>query len=457
MNEAVELFHSESYSEAEKIFLKLGESAPIDAFKYLYLISKKLNRPNKFDRYNKYLKSLALLKNWEEYFEFHSTHNEKLSFENKINYIHCLWDRAMVDKFVNEARSLCIEIVDRKLYSKAMDVFTIIDAYNPNLLFNKFFYLQYLIESSQYEKAASVVEQTKDLILHNWKRIRTKASDKSETLKKLYDIASPAQEESDKLLKQTILLRRELFKEMSTRPSSRYLLEYLLVFKDSAKELVELIQGGFAGSYEAQIKTYIKTNSELKEQLKDLPRSYRLDVDETIIPKITIAQAKTIESNELDLDSTIHSVQKLEVKKTKNLNETLTLSEKEIVEQIESRDPNLFELEPQAVVQSLVSVGFYRAALLFIGKLEVSQRLMYLKCFCLQEIGDYKALVRECDRCIKEFSKDSDAKIAFLYFRAQAYLNLGKAKKAQKDLEEIINVDPDFRNTKELLDNAKAQ
>ncbi|MCO4755986.1 MAG: hypothetical protein KC478_16010, partial [Bacteriovoracaceae bacterium] len=60
MKQALELYNSKSYLQAEKEFLACKSEDELQATQYLFLISEHLKKKDLVDRFNEYLHQLAL-------------------------------------------------------------------------------------------------------------------------------------------------------------------------------------------------------------------------------------------------------------------------------------------------------------------------------------------------------------------------------------------------------------
>jgi tetratricopeptide (TPR) repeat protein len=81
---------------------------------------------------------------------------------------------------------------------------------------------------------------------------------------------------------------------------------------------------------------------------------------------------------------------------------------------------------------------------------ELKLKVLYLKIDCLFELKDFRKVVDMCHDAIN-LSRNELESVSFLYYQAEAFVQLGELKDAKKNFLKIISIDGTYRMAKDKL------
>lgn len=460
MKQALELFNEKSYLKAEKIFLGLEQEAPLESLKYLFLISKSLGRSDTTKRFNAYFAALASSENHDDenqgdsLLELWDKNHLQLEIRNIYVLLEHLWKAGRVEDYTYEAKRVWTSVIESKLYAHPRNLFAILKKNNPLMLFNYFSYLVYLVEVGDTGELEKVCEEALELIQNKWEKVKSPGVSRLDSLEKLLEILSCAPENTSKAQAFILKIKRLARLESAKPMTHRELIEYIILFKDSPKELVSLMQGMVLRDKES-LKAILREDPVYWEAISLLGPKYKklIDAEQTYLKKEPVEQSlreELVDTHSIKSYLLEDQVEKFQKLKTSE-------SELEVLARIKAGDRDLLAPEKsEALVHSLVGVGFFSAALAIIEQADLNEKGFYIKCHALMELGRHHELSEFARDLLGRNLKDPAERVPFLHMLALSQLQLGKKKDAQKVLTELLGIDPGYRNAQELMAIAKA-
>lgn len=454
MKQAIELFNSKSYVKAEKLFLNSGAPDRAEAMKYLFFISKALNRPDQKERYNSYLQILGEQASYEKIYDFHAKYGLELQAKNFTYILEALWALGQVEEFSKRAKLVWLEIIERKLYAFARIVFKTVQAKNPLLLNNYFSYLLYLIEIEDTDEIKTLVPEISSLICDKWERVKLEGLSQASCLAKLIALLETYKDRDAQVEEHVLELRLLLSLKTGKPLGKRTLIEHLIIFKNRPGSLVALLEGNLLKNPDKLREVlagadYHESMKAIAPKLKKLLRpakKYVINSDPEPVRE---------EGDFLETLSPIEVLRETESVRSKPL--PMCESEKAALARIKAQDPELCDTEnAQGIIHSLMGVGFYEAALEVMETTGPDPRNYYVKCHALYELGRYHLLSDFAQELLCAEVLSSEERVPFLHMLASAQYKMGQRARCLKTLAELVKIDPNFRNTQELLNFAKA-
>ena len=453
MKQALELFNSKSYSKAEKALLESGAAQTVEGRKYLFLIAKVLKKQNLKERFNDYLAALGENKNNTELLLCLKDHDLEIEAKNFVYILSAFWDEGRVEEFEKHARRFWKKVLEKKLYAWARSLREGIKASNPLLFFNEIYFLVCLMETGFYGEAAEVSAELRETAGKNKRRLKGSYKGYEDFCLCLRQTLEEGEEESKELAREIQILNR-IINSKSGSLSSRALMEYLIFFADDFENLVLSLSSCDSGR-RARLKEIFLSNHYDKERIKLGVQTRKLLAPEKA-PAVSRSYADTKKTPEI-LSYACEPVEFAEPRTFgKNQRPVLSSQEKEILGRIKAADKELIEDDKRAaLVRSFFDVGFYQSALELINLNPDDSTFYYLKCHALLELGRHLELADYSSDLLAQKIKDSEQRAPFLYMCALSNLKARQSKRALKALSELVEIDPNFRNTQELLKLAK--
>lgn len=459
MKQALELFNSKSYLKAERLFLLEEESHPLISKKYLYLISKALKRSEEHSRLNDYLHALGTNAEFDDLAKLYFESGKSAVPIEARNYsflLEALWLQGKLDDFEKVSRSIWAFIIERKLYSHAKKVFEKVQGKHPYLLNNYFAYMISLAETGDAINLKIVSSKLRALLEKNFERVKRPGLTRHQCYEKFYSILKDFSVEESSIAKEAALVELNLHLEQKKNLRVKNIMEFIILFKDEPAIISNLLA---------------LRELPLSQDLRDILKISGINADSSSFSPENLNRKITKKSDqETSFDSELlgsNGAYRAQAKSFYGEDEasaaympkklSLSESEKEIIARIKANDPDLCSPENAiGVAHSLVGVGFYEAALAVIELNPSDPRLYFVRCHCLHETDQMHQLEDFIiDVLATEFDQNSE-RLPFLHLLAKAQLRLGRKEAALATLKEIVQIDPNFRNTEELLRIAKA-
>lgn len=449
MQTAFELFESQAYTKAEKAFIELSASRPVESAKYLCLISKRLGKKDFPSRYNQYLDELYKSNSFKELSVFHKEQNGPLSMSSRLKLIQSLWQIGSLADFGQHVSLAWKELIAKKYYAYAEDLYTEVNLKDPYLLVNHYGRLTVLMETGLHEEAGNLAGRLLELTQKNWSKIKSSKKDRTKALTSLLQLLKIISPLSIVLEKAIFDVQIEVLNAHGPERGgpidlSRFAMEYSILFKDDRKRLEKLLMLGD-----------LPARKELEEYLKKRPQK-----------GVTIRERGEEKENDdflLEFERFSEARESLEIEPTEKSDGAspreefiMSAEEEELVIRIKAGDPDLVSNDKvESIAHTLFGIGHYRACIVLAEASGNSERLAYLKAQALWETNEYLELL-DFSTSVAEKLRNIEERSPFWYLGAKAALKLEKIEEARLLLRQIIKADPEFRDAKELLRSAKA-
>lgn len=468
MKEALELYRDKSYLKAEKALLESGQANSLEGQKYLYLISKALRKNDLEDRFNDYFFALGEANSFEALLLlYRERQREKadpdLQARNWRPLLESLWAAGLIEEFKQTAKSFWRRIIEKKLYSRAPEIWEFVRAKLPSLPANNLSYLVYLMETGNNGEAVKIADEIISLLESKRDRGRIGGS-KLELCSKTLALLEST-ESSAELARRALTLSR-LRSRLAGKPmETGKLIEYCVLFKDDMAALVLLLEGSvLRNGLKGRLREVLLSEANSGES-KTLPWKLKTLLEGNIASKPRVAKAFESEGEDGDnfgpwepetAGEDIHDRSSRLDMGGQKLNR-LSVAEKEILARIKAGDKELLDSDKSSnIARSFVGAGFYEAALALLEATGAGPQDYYLKCHALNEAGRARELADYAQELLSGELREGEDRTPFLYMLAKANLDMGMKERAIGPLTIIMGRDPNFRDAKELLKIAKA-
>tara|TARA_Y100000780_G_scaffold232593_1_gene268266 strand:+ start:121865 stop:123214 length:1350 start_codon:yes stop_codon:yes gene_type:complete len=449
LKQALELFNEKSYLRAEKEFLARKSEDLVQANKYLFLISSKLKKQDLPVRFNEYLSNLFELKDRKEFLKIIREHPRiEVSSTNWEALLVFLWDEGDLNGFDLWSNKIWTKVIDKKLYNHSKTIFNLLKERRPFELSNYLCYLACLVdigdEPSQAQIVSSVLELTKSSKLKS----KGKKIDQLKGLTRVQNLLSTTSETSIELELEYLRLSRAIHLLEGSSLKKSFLLEYIVMFKDSLKDLALLLENELLEDRLALVNS-IKESPDLYRNFTSLPSSLKALLSSSIPKEKSI---KVEEKNERFVYDLADSKPKSESNKKSYL---CGPEEKELIVKIKAKDEEMLSNYLE-VAQSLVGIGFLEAANELLKLQQTKAENAYLKSHVLEELGRYYELRDFVEELVGDEKIYIEDKTPYYYLLGIANLELGDKEKSLVAFKEVFGADPNYRDIQELIARAQS-
>jgi tetratricopeptide (TPR) repeat protein len=472
--EVEKLLESKSFSEAEKLLRKqLYPAKEIDEENYhqwllLVQIQTKYSKEKLIESYKKLIQNLesSSLKNKSDeivqHYEIYSGLT-KPNIQQWMIYLNAVWDCGQLEKYHHCSEDLLNFLLASKCYP---GLFLVV----PELIKNKKNWLKpkiyLLIAYVNLNNSLKAIETANDIINDintKWRVLDHKKLTLEEYYLKIYSILSMIEYKDH-------VIETYMLKFAGTIYSKFQNSEYMLHIKDIIKLLI--LAGDELDTLLISISNII--NEDLKLELVQRAKVHQ-DFDIKMIRdshrqvinlfspnlKVTYASSKeealpSMNDGVLKTAPTQQSYedisQILKLYGVDNLKQD-SVTEKELVEQIRIGEFKGYEFKKDLVI-ALHNLGFSKAAIAMLDNHPDDSDKLYLICEILYSTKRYVDVIAEINLGVSRGVFEKDIPVEFLYLEAESYLKQGNKQKAITIYQKIMQVDPDFRQVKERINNA---
>ncbi len=339
-------------------------------------------------------------------------------------------------------------LVQNKYYAFSDDLYQLIKAKDPYLLVNLFGQLTSLLETGRHNEAGELAIEALNLVMRNWPKVKTKKRSREQVIKSLHILLNSVvssdlglEKARLKVQLERIIVDPSYSRKFSSLPL--FLMEFAILFKDESSALERLLSLEELPQKKALERCLDK--KPMKSFKRPMKATSRKSASDDLLDAFDNFSKGDLEAPFEDQGPDTLNKSSKEERPPK-----ISHEEREFLTRIRAKDPDLVDAEKiESLAHSLFGIGFYRACVALVDRSGEERRLAYLKCQALYESREYLKLLDYSTSYSEELALRT--RVPFWYLGARAALKINKLKEAKTLLSQVVKIDPQFRNAKELL------
>jgi hypothetical protein len=461
MQEAIECFNKNEFSQAEKMFEKIKSQTSDSAHEYIVLqyllkIYKKTNSYKILKTQIEISKNCSKSENYKSLIDLYNNEKglyDKVNFELKFDFLKALYIEGNIEAVRNLVSIYSEYIIEEKVYNLATSFFEFVEVNRLITLKTLFSKLIYHIEIFDELKLINTTNEIEKQIIENWKNLQDKKKSKQKYIEHLLSVLEEVELKSF-LIKQKIinLKAKALAIGCEIEMSQTEKIEYVVLNYRNQLNLAFLMSAIKDQFIRIDLKEIVLGISDFDSKSLGI---YSKKLQEYFDKKSNVVITNVeIEKESISLD--------LEGYKEITQSEIESIYKYYLEDTIEKPDVNLeamsiikydkeIEKEPYYLITTFIELELFDAAFALAKKLDESNSKIYICARILFFNKNYLESISLINEKIN-FSLMSEVEsIPYYYLKAESYSKLGKKSEAQNLYSLISTFNPNFRNLKERM------